>query len=147
MPHMARAKVGLLASVALVAVAACTPAGDATSTATSGPRTIEVAMRDELVYEPDAVAVSVGETVRFVVINAGEVVHEFYIGDETAQAAHEDEMAGGGMQHADPAGISVEPGQTGEIEFTFEEPGELLIGCHEPGHYAGGMVATITVDS
>lgn len=26
-----------------------------------------------------------------------------------------------------------------------EEPDRILIGCHEPGHYAGGMKLAITV--
>lgn len=71
--------------------------------------------------------------------------HEFYIGDEEAQAEHEQEMQAGGMTHDEPAGISVPPGETKELTFTFAEPGETLAGCHEPGHYAGGMKATITV--
>lgn len=41
--------------------------------------------------------------------------------------------------------VSVEPGTTGEITFTFTKPGTLLMGCHEPGHYAAGMVGTINI--
>lgn len=32
------------------------------------------------------------------------------------------------------------------FEYTFEETGQLLAGCHEPGHYDGGMVATIVIE-
>ena len=37
------------------------------------------------------------------------------------------------------------PGATGELVYTFTRPGTVLIGCHEPGHYALGMRAVITV--
>jgi len=42
--------------------------------------------------------------------------------------------------------VSVDAGQTETFEYTFGDAGSaLLAGCHEPGHYGGGMVATITV--
>jgi uncharacterized cupredoxin-like copper-binding protein len=28
---------------------------------------------------------------------------------------------------------------------TFDEPGNVLFACHQPGHYDGGMVGTITM--
>jgi uncharacterized cupredoxin-like copper-binding protein len=103
-------------------------------------------MTDQMRFEPALVTARAGETVRFVLSNSGALVHEFYIGDEAAQDAHEDEMRQGAMVHDDPAGISVEPGETGELDFTFDDAGELLFGCHEEGHYAAGMVGTITVE-
>lgn len=33
----------------------------------------------------------------------------------------------------------------GTIVHAFEVPGEILAGCHEPGHYAAGMVTSLTV--
>jgi uncharacterized cupredoxin-like copper-binding protein len=51
------------------------------------------------------------------------------------------------MEMADEANaITLQPGETKTLEYTFEEAGELLAGCHEPGHYDAGMVATITVE-
>ena len=38
------------------------------------------------------------------------------------------------------------PGESKGLEHTFATAGSVLIGCHEPGHYAGGMVATVAVD-
>jgi uncharacterized cupredoxin-like copper-binding protein len=126
-------------------VAAC--AGPATpSPSPAGPRTIEVTTTDDLRFEPSSFRVSSGETVRFVVHNAGQAVHEFYIGDEEAQMEHEQEMRTGAMMHDDPEGVTVQPGETETLEYTFTEPGQLLVGCHEPGHYAGGMVGTIDVE-
>ena len=108
-------------------------------------RTIEVGMTDDLRFDPEAITVARGETIHFVVRNAGDAVHEFLVGDEAAQAEFEEEMAGGGMDHETSSGVSVDPGQTEEFEYTFETEGILLAGCHEPGHYDAGMVATITV--
>lgn len=36
-------------------------------------------------------------------------------------------------------------GQTKEATVTFEDPGEILYGCHIEGHYDAGMVGTVTV--
>ena len=112
----------------------------------SDARTVEVSMTDELRFEPDSIVVAPGETVRFEVTNTGQAVHEFLIGDEASQAQFEDEMAGGEMDHDTAAGVSVDPGQTESFEYTFGETHEVILaGCHEPGHYEAGMVATITV--
>ncbi|HWO71352.1 MAG TPA: plastocyanin/azurin family copper-binding protein, partial [Actinomycetota bacterium] len=54
-----------------------------------GVRTIEIAALDELAFEPSEVRVEVGETVRFVVKNEGQIPHEFVLGDEEVQEAHE----------------------------------------------------------
>ena len=109
-------------------------------------RTVEVSMTDELRFEPDSIVVAPGETVRFVVTNSGQAVHEFLVGDEATQAQFEDEMASGEMDHDTAAGVSVDPGQTESFEYAFGETQEVILaGCHEPGHYAAGMVATITV--
>lgn len=113
-----------------------------------GVRTIEITALDELRFEPDRVEVAAGETVRFVVTNAGSAPHEFVVGDETVQMQHEGQMTDG-MDHGAMAdelpALSLDPGETVEATVTFEEPGELLYGCHVPGHYAGGMVGTIVV--
>lgn len=39
----------------------------------------------------------------------------------------------------------VQPGATDAFRYTFEQAGEILAGCHEPGHYEAGMVAGMTV--
>ena len=132
----------LFIAVALVACSSNeTGSGDG-----SAPRTIEVRMDDDLRFDPATIAVEPGETVRFELINEGEAVHEFLIGDEAAQAEFEEEMASGEVHHDTDAGMAVDPGQTEPFDYTFPDTGgELLAGCHEPGHYDGGMVADITV--
>ena len=92
-------------------------------------------------------AVPAGEPVTFVVTNTGSIDHEFFLGDEAAQAEHEQEMQAGGMAHDEPMGIGVEPGETKELTVTFPEAGTILAGCHVAGHYAGGMKANVEIGS
>jgi len=118
--------------------------------ASDGVRTIEVVALDELSFEPGTIEIEAGETVRFVVTNEGSAVHDFYVGTEDEQIAHEVEMgdAGMGMDHeADPEAeaLTLEAGETDELTVTFDEPGTMLFGCHQPGHYDGGMIGTINV--
>ena len=132
-----------LLSLTLLIVACSGREGSAGDGATV--RTVTVAMTDDLRFEPDAFTVAAGETVRFEVTNEGASAHEFLIGDEAAQAEFEEAMRGE-MDHATDAGVSLDPGMTGSFEYTFSSTmGDLLAGCHEPGHYDAGMVASITV--
>lgn len=130
-----------LAGLAVV-VAACTGGTD------EAERTISVRMFDDMRYEPERFDVDAGDTVRFEVTNSGEIRHEFFIGSTDAHREHADEMRErehADEAHANPAAVTVEPGETGTLEYTFDEAGGLLVGCHEPGHYEAGMVAPITV--
>jgi uncharacterized cupredoxin-like copper-binding protein len=115
------------------------------SSAPSAATRIEVKLLDALRIEPAAMTVPMGVPVTFVVTNAGSAEHEFYLGDDAAQAAHEQEMMSGGMAHGDQAGIALKPGETKELTHTFAKAGETLAGCHVIGHYGGGMKAAITV--
>lgn len=151
---MRLAPLALIPAVALI-LAACSSSGGA-GTASPQPASaappsteatrIEVTLTDALKIEPTAMTVPAGVPVTFAVTNAGTADHEFYIGDEDAQAEHEQEMSMGGMSHDDPDGIALKPGETKELTYTFAEPGETLAGCHVTGHYGGGMKATITVE-
>jgi uncharacterized cupredoxin-like copper-binding protein len=117
----------------------------AVPSASQGETRVEVTLTDSFTIELASTTVPAGVPVTFVVTNAGAIVHEFLLGDEEVQAEHEQEMLAGGMAHDEPNGIAVEPGETKELTFTFEEPGETLAGCHEPGHYAAGMKVAIMV--
>jgi uncharacterized cupredoxin-like copper-binding protein len=51
----------------------------------------------------------------------------------------------GGMPMGDDAdGVTVAPGQTKTLIYTFHEGGTLLFACHVSGHYRAGMKGTIT---
>lgn len=135
----------LVALLLTIVLAACTGGGSGGGGGDE-PRTIEVTATDELRFDPAEFTVAPGETVRFEVTNAGATVHEFLIGDEGDQAEFEAQMTSGATHHQTHAGISIAPGQTETFEYTFPDAeGEVLAGCHEPGHYDGGMIATITI--
>ena len=55
-------------------------------------RTIEVRMGD-IFFEPKAMEIKAGETVRFVLKNDGALLHEFNLGKAASHAAHQKEMA------------------------------------------------------
>ena len=113
-------------------------------------RTIPVQVTSDFRFAPDAVTVTQGETIAFVVTNDTDVEHEFVIGDEAVQAEHETEMADGTESMADmgdkPYAIDVPAHSTVTLVYTFDEEGDLIMGCHVPGHYAAGMRGTITVE-
>ncbi len=131
----------------LAALGGCGGSGHDSHGGTPEPsRTVHVEMRD-IAYEPAAVTVRAGETVKFVFRNVGEAVHDAFIGDEAAQAEHEQEMRqSGGEHHGDDGhAVTVKPDGTASLTYTFERAGQLLIGCHQPGHYQAGMKVTVAV--
>lgn len=110
-------------------------------------RTIEIAALDSLAFEPAELTVTAGETVTFRVVNDGSLVHDFTLGDQAVQDEHEAEMAEmEGMAHDQPNVVTIPVGETVDLTWTFTEAGTVLIGCHQPGHYAGGMRGQVTVE-
>jgi len=110
-------------------------------------RTIRIKALDTMHYDKREIAVRAGETVRFIVTNAGKIRREFVIGDAAEQHEHEKEMQGmSGMAMPDEAnGISLAPGETKSIVWRFAGPGAVELACHEPGHYEAGMVSRVVV--
>ena len=116
--------------------------------ASAADRVIEIEASDDFTFSPAEIAVSAGETITFEVTNTGKIPHDFTLGDQATQDAHEAEMAGGDMkEHGDPNAVVLEPGETSELTWTFTEAGTVLIGCHQPGHYAAGMKGVVDVES
>jgi uncharacterized cupredoxin-like copper-binding protein len=139
-----------------------TPRRPAPVWATGAP--VRVVMNDRLRYRPSSIVVEAGRRVTFAVTNAGRLPHEFILGDRAAQLDHERQMQAGGGDHAhmhmgdlamhdagplatpDPGGgLTVPPGQTRQLTWTFDKPGMVLYGCHVLGHWAAGMRGTIVV--
>lgn len=148
----------LLALVALI-LTACTSDGTETNSTHSefsfgspaesanADRVVEIRTTDHLVFEPAELSVMPGETVTFRLINEGQLVHDFTLGDQEAQDEHEAEMAEmGGMAHDEPNVVTIPAGETAELTWRFGEAGTVLIGCHQPGHYAAGMTGQITIE-
>jgi uncharacterized cupredoxin-like copper-binding protein len=147
-----------LAPALILAIAACSGGGATSSqspaastpspaaSASPAAQRIEVKVTDALRMEPAAMTVKPGQPVTFVVTNTGAIQHEFFLGDEPAQGEHEQEMmSAGGMAMDEADAIVLKPGETKEITYTFPSAGAFIAGCHEAGHYPGGMKATITV--
>lgn len=136
------------------------PAGKAT-------RTVEVTMTD-IAFSTKELDVKAGETVRFVLINKGHLLHEFNLGHAAAHAEHQQEMLkmqqdgqltatgmnmagmdhgamGHAMKHDDPNSVLVEPGKTAELTWTFSQAKNLQFACNIPGHYQAGMVGALNI--
>lgn len=129
-------------------------------------RTIEVKMHDNY-YEPESISVKEGETVRFKIVNTGELVHEFNIGTAEMHAEHQEEMMmmmehgvleadkinrdmmkmdmgnGKTMEHNDPNSALLEPKESAEIIWKFADAAKLEFACNVPGHYASGMMGEV----
>ena len=141
--------------------------------AASATRTVEVDMTD-MAFTPKSLEVKAGEIVRFVLVNNGQLLHEFNLGNAAMHAAHQKEMlemqqsgmltptgvgrgamdhsAMGhgsmempGMKHDDPNSVLVEPGKTAELTWTFSKADNLEFACNVPGHYQAGMVGKVKV--
>ena len=141
---MLQFKATLLAvTAALPLLSACSSGSNST---TDDVRTVAIAARDDLTFEPSTIEVAAGERVRFVVTNEGAMDHEFILGDETTQMAHESQMDSSSHMAMDAmASMAMGPGEMMDATVNFDEPGEILFGCHVAGHYASGMKGSVTV--
>lgn len=133
--------------------------------ATGTTRTVMIKLIDNA-YEPESIQVKAGETVRFVLTNTGQLLHEFNIGTAVMHAEHQKEMAmmmdhgmltptgmnhemmnmdmgGHSMKHDDPNSVLVAPGEKKEIVWKFTKAVELEFACNIPGHYESGMVGKV----
>ena len=121
-------------------------------------------------YEPKEVKIKKGETVKFVVKNMGELVHELNIATKEMHLKHQPEMAkmveheilladkidknkmkqiaktDHAMAHKHANSVLLEPNETGEIIWNFSTSANLEIACNVPGHYETGMIARIIKD-
>ncbi|MGE0116254.1 MAG: plastocyanin/azurin family copper-binding protein [Steroidobacteraceae bacterium] len=109
-------------------------------------RTVEIRMTDNMRFTPDLIEVKQGETIRFVHVNNGKVMHEFVLGTKKELDEHAAAMKKfPGMEHDEPYMAHVGPGKKGEIVWNFNKVGEFDFACLLPGHYEAGMVGKIKV--
>jgi len=135
--------------------------------AAKASRSVEVVMGD-MSFNPKAIEIKAGETVRFVLINEGKLPHEFNLGDKAMHAEHQKEMLAmqgklftAGMNHegmdhgqmghgahGHDAGntVLVQPGQRAELTWTFRKSAPIEFACNVPGHYQAGMVGPLTIE-
>ena len=120
--------------------------------AAEADRVIEIDANDNLTFDASETTVSAGETITFRITNTGNIAHDFTLGDQETQDEHEAEMTemmenGETMSHDDPNAVVLAAGETKELTWHFSEAGTVLIGCHQPGHYAAGMTGAVTIES
>ena len=109
-------------------------------------RTLHITMRDTLRFEPNAITVRQGETVRLVAHNEGQGLHELVLGRAEELQAHAALMRKfPNMEHDEPFMAHVAPGQQGDIVWQFTAPGTYQFACLVAGHFEAGMVGRITV--
>lgn len=113
-------------------------------------RTIEVSMRatddSAMIFAPGVIEVAAGETVRFEITNNGLVEHEFLFNTTMEiQAQKVEMMSGDAHWHDTDNAITLDPGESGELAWTFEAAGVFEFACLIPGHYEAGMFGPLVV--
>tara|TARA_Y100001936_G_scaffold93853_1_gene92440 strand:+ start:67 stop:501 length:435 start_codon:yes stop_codon:yes gene_type:complete len=131
-------------------------------------RVIEIEMHDNYYY-PENIDVKKGETIKFIVKNLGNLVHEYNIGTKEMHIKHQPEMMklveneilmadkidrkkmkemskkDHSMGHSHANSVLLEPNETGEIIWKFSKNISLEMACNMPGHYQIGMVGQINL--
>tara|TARA_B100000575_G_C23001314_1_gene576969 strand:+ start:491 stop:925 length:435 start_codon:yes stop_codon:yes gene_type:complete len=129
-------------------------------------KVIVVKMYDNY-YEPKKFEVKKNQTVKFVVYNYGELVHEFNIATKEMHLKHQPEMlrmaeneillanridkkkmkelskTDHAMSHSHSNSVLLEPNQSAELIWKFNTNADLEAACNVPGHYEAGMIAKI----
>lgn len=109
-------------------------------------RTIKFDMSDKMRFIPDSITIKQGETVKFILTNTGNIMHEMVIGTMKELKEHAELMKKfPDMEHEEPHMAHVKPGKTEEIVWTFNKPGEFNFACLIAGHFEAGMVGKVKV--
>ena len=130
-------------------------------------RVIKIKMYDNY-FEPKEIKIKKNETVRFLITNYGELVHEFNIATREMHLNHQDEMMkmmeygillgdkidkqkmkelskkDHSLAHSHKNSLLLEPNQSGELIWKFSKDIVLEAACNVPGHYDSGMITKIT---
>ena len=129
-------------------------------------KVIEVRMYDNY-YEPSKFEIKKNQTIKFIVYNYGELVHEFNIATKAMHLKHQPEMMkmveneillvdridkkkmkelskkDHSMSHSHSNSLLLEPNQSAELIWKFSTDTNLEAACNVPGHYEAGMIAKI----
>ena len=131
-------------------------------------RVITVTMYDNY-FEPNKFKIKKNETIKFIVKNKGELVHEFNIASKEMHLKHQPEMQmmveheillankidkkkmmemakkNPSMAHKHSNSVLLSPGESAELTWKFNNSVDLEAACNVPGHYEVGMVAKIDI--
>ncbi|WP_280546825.1 MULTISPECIES: plastocyanin/azurin family copper-binding protein [unclassified Halomonas] len=112
-------------------------------------------------FDSENLDIAPGDTIKFEIVNTGNLEHEFVIGDAHAQQEHREMMqamtgsghgdggnGGHGMaegeQVASMPSVTIAPGETAELIWTAPQNVDgLEYACNIPGHYEAGMSGNI----
>ena len=132
-------------------------------------KTIEIKMYDNY-FEPKEIKIKKNETIRFLITNYGELVHEFNIATREMHLNHQDEMMkmmeygillgdkidkqkmkelskkDHSLAHSHKNSLLLEPNQSGELIWKFSKDIVLEAACNVPGHYESGMISKININ-
>ena len=132
-------------------------------------RVVKVVMYDNY-YEPSSFRIKAGETIKFELVNAGELVHEFNIANKMMHMKHQPQMEkmveneilfadsidknkmkkmakiDKSMGHSHSNSVLLEPKQKGDIIWKFDNAVNIEIACNVPGHYQVGMMAKVNIN-
>lgn len=109
-------------------------------------RTITIDMSDKMRFGPANITVKEGDTIRFVVTNKGNMMHEMVIGTMRELMEHGELMKKHpGMEHDEPYMSHVSPGKKEEMVWQFTKTGDYYFACLIPGHFEAGMIGKIKV--
>ena len=117
----------------------------ATTTAPAATAKVAVVMGKpkEFSLVPSAASVAAGK-VTFNVVNQGKILHEFVIVPGASAAALK-EANGEANEDGSPGEVpDVKAGAKGSVTVTLPA-GDYVLLCNLPGHFAGGMYATLKV--
>ena len=129
-------------------------------------RVIKISMYDNY-YKPNKFKIKKNETIKFVVENKGELVHEFNIATKEMHLKHQPEMMmmveneilladkidkkkmmemskkNPAMAHSHSNSVLLSPGDKAELIWKFSNTADIEAACNVPGHYNVGMIAKI----
>ena len=97
-------------------------------------RTINITMREDqegkMIFEPKKLQFRQGETVTLNFVNKGATKHEFVMDTQENVLEHKAVMEKNpDMEHADDNSLSLEPGEKGQIIWTFAKSGDFAFAC------------------
>ena len=150
----ARSLATVAAGLFVVGALVSSPRSGAASSAPKqrSPRRVVVEML-AISFQPKSVRVSAHETVVFHFVNNDVAPHDAFFGNADRQLDRERAVdallsAGGdlaSLQAPKVGYVLVKAKSTRDVPHTFGQPGRLLIGCHQPGHWDSGMKINVIV--
>ena len=129
-------------------------------------KTITIKMYDNF-FEPAQINIKKNDTIKFIVLNAGKLVHEFNIATKAMHLKHQSEMnmlvekeillpdridrqkqkkmakKNPSVSHSHSNSVLLSPGERAELIWKFSNKVKLEAACNVPGHYEVGMISKI----